>query len=147
MREKGRIIELNGRMLTVLCGEIAACFGCMNQECKSNKRIITAENRSNLDVSLGRLVEIETHAAGVFVQFLQAILPPFAGFAAAYLLMRFVFPASTDAMRAAVGAAGLFLAGFGFYLYRKKVPVKNNPCVIKVLDEEEYEGCSKSSSI
>ncbi len=146
MREKGRIIGLNGRMLTVLCGEIAACFGCMNQECKSNKRIITAENRNHLDVSLGRLVEVETHAAGAFVQFLQAVLPPLAGFAAAYLLMLLVFPASTAAIRAAVGFAGLFLAGLGFYLYRKKVPVKNNPCVIKVLDETESEGCSNASA-
>jgi positive regulator of sigma E activity len=135
MKETGRISEVRGLMVTVSCGEIASCFGCMNQECKSNKRMITAENLHHFDLSPGQFVEIETSTAGAFLQFLQAVIPPVLGFIAVYLIVQFVFPASGDGVRIAAGVVGLFLAGLGFYLYRKRFPLRNNPQVVKVLDE------------
>ncbi len=135
MRETGRISEIHGETVTVSCGELADCFGCMNQECKSNKKIIAAENRRHLDLFPGQFVEIEISTAGAFIQFLQSMLPPLGGFAAAYLIMMLFFPASGDGIRAAVGVIGLFLAGFAAVIYRKKLFAKNNPWVVKVLDE------------
>jgi membrane associated rhomboid family serine protease len=79
-------------------------------------------------------VEIETSTAGAFIQFLQAVIPPALGFIAAYVIIRFAFPASGDNVRVLAGVIGLFLAGFGFYLYRKKFPVKNNPRVVRILE-------------
>ncbi len=134
MRETGRISNIEGKMITVFCGEIAACFGCMNQECKSNKRMITAENCNHLELSPGQFVEIESTSRAAFIQFIEVLLPPALGFAAAYFFTRFVFPHSAYGLQAAVGLAGLFLAGFAAYQYRKKVPAKNNPKVIRVLD-------------
>jgi sigma-E factor negative regulatory protein RseC len=133
VKEKGRISEIHGKMVSVFCGEIAACFGCMNQECRSNKRVITAENRNHFDLSLGQLVVIEHSSAGAFMQFVQAIMLPLVGFAAAFFMMKFLFPASNNGIRVVIGLVFLFLSGFAIYVYRKKVPAKNNPCVIKVL--------------
>jgi sigma-E factor negative regulatory protein RseC len=121
-------------MVNVFCGEIAACFGCMNQECKSNKRIIAAENPYHFNLSSGQFVEVETKTAGALIQFLQAIIPPAAGFAVAFLIVKFGFPSSGEGMRAAAGIFGLFIAGFAVFLYRKKVPVKNNPRIVRILD-------------
>jgi sigma-E factor negative regulatory protein RseC len=121
-------------MVTVFCGEITACFGCMNQECKSNKRIITAENSDHLDLSPGQVVEIENNSTSAFIQFLQAFIPLVVGFIAAYFIVRLLFPGSSEGMRAAAGSAGFLLAGVATYLYRKKFPVKNNPRVVKVID-------------
>jgi sigma-E factor negative regulatory protein RseC len=134
VRETGRISEIHGKMITVLCGEIAACFGCMNQECKSNKRMITAENPYHFDLSVGQFVEIERSVSGAFVQFLQALIPPLFGFFVAYFIVKFVFPISGDGIRAAAGFFGLLLAGFSVYFYRKKNPAKNNPRIMKILD-------------
>jgi sigma-E factor negative regulatory protein RseC len=131
----GRISEVKGNTITVHAGEIAACFGCMNQECKSNRRIISAENLNHFNLSPGQFVEIETSVKGAFIQFLQATLPPLIGFTAAYFFARICFPASSVAIRVAIGIIGFFLAGFGFYLYRKKFPAKNNPQVVRILDE------------
>jgi sigma-E factor negative regulatory protein RseC len=134
VKETGRISKIDGKMITVFCGEIAACFGCMSQECKSNKRVITAENRNQLDLSVGQFVEIETSVSSACIQFLQAIIPPIVGFAAAYFLMTSVFLVSDYGIRVAAGVIGLFLAGFGFYVFRKKFPVRNNPRVVRFLD-------------
>ena len=144
MKETGRISDIRGRMVTVLGGEIAACFGCMNQECKSNRRVITAENRRHLELSPGQFVEVENSTTGAFVQFLQAMLPLLAGFIIGYLITWLGFPGSGDGVRTAVGFAGLFLTGFGVYMYRRKFPVKNNPEVTKILDEPGFENCDSS---
>jgi sigma-E factor negative regulatory protein RseC len=122
-------------MVMIHAGEIAACFGCMQQECKSNKRMISAENRKQLNLSLGQFVEFEHNAASAFLQFLQAVLFPLFGFTAAYGIIRLVFPDSGNGIRVLAGFLGLLLAGFGFYVYRKKFPAKNNPVIINVIDE------------
>ncbi len=140
MKETGRISDIRGRMVTVLGGEIASCFGCMNQECKSNRRVITAENRRHLELSPGQCVEVENTTANAFIQFFQAMLPLLAGFVTGYILTWLVFPGSGDGARVAAGFVLLFLTGLGVYLYRMKFPVKNNPEITKILDEPPESG-------
>lgn len=137
MKETGRISEINGREVTISGGEIASCFGCMNQECKSNKRIFTALNISGLDVHVGQLVEVENKPGNVFVQFLLAVTPPFLGFIAGYFLAGILFPAPGEGLRIAAGFLLLFLSAFLFYRVRKKSPLRGNPFITRILPEPE----------
>ena len=135
MKETGRISNIDGRTVTIRGGELAACFGCMNQECKSNQRVFIAVNRYNFVLSVGQFVEVETVPASSFIQFLQAVLPPLVGFLLFYVLVFLIFPGLGAGIRAAFGFLGLFLGGFGFYRFRKKYPSPQGPAVIRILGE------------
>ncbi|MDR2071595.1 MAG: hypothetical protein LBP81_09305, partial [Treponema sp.] len=59
MKETGRVLSVAGDLVTVLQDASAACFGCMNQECRREQGIITAENRMGLPLRAGQVVETE----------------------------------------------------------------------------------------
>ncbi|MDR1107893.1 MAG: hypothetical protein LBL19_02540 [Spirochaetaceae bacterium] len=60
---------------------------------------------------------------GILVQALTALLPPFLGFVAGYM----VVPSGSQALRAAAGCAGLFIAAGVVYFIRKYLPWKRQP--------------------
>ncbi len=134
MRETARILKIQGKKITVKAGEIGACFGCMNQECKSNERVFSAENAQDLPLAEGDLVEIENPAAASIVQALAVLAPPAVLAVAAYLATGWVFPQSQDPARAAASVVGLFLGFLGMYWYRKFVPSPQTPKVVQKLD-------------
>ena len=126
MNETGRITAINGNQITVLikCLDNESCFGCLKTECKKRDKSIIVENRIDLPLQNGQLVEIETKNSSVIIQTLFALGIPLLGFIAGFLLTALFFPASGEGARAASGALLMFLAAIGFYLIRKRHPAK-----------------------
>jgi sigma-E factor negative regulatory protein RseC len=135
MKETGRILKIQGKKITVKAGEIGACFGCMNQECKSNERVFTAENTLNLRLAEGDLIEIENPAAASLIQAAAVLAPPLVLAVAAYMAVGWIFPQSQDPARAAASVVGLFAGFLGMYWYRKLVPSPQTPKVVQKLEE------------
>jgi hypothetical protein len=90
-----------------------ACFGCLKSEsCGARPLPASAETETP------RLVS----------QALKALLPLPAGFIAGFFLIPLFFSGAGDAARAAGGALLMFAAAAGFYLYRRRFPVKPPRC-------------------
>jgi positive regulator of sigma E activity len=133
MEETGRIQKIEGKKITVQGNEVAGCFGCMNQECRTNGHVYTAENTGNIQVAVGDLVEIRVSAVAAASSAVVVLLPPLVGFVLAYVLVAWAAPMSTDAARAAAGVGGL-LAGFlGVYWVSRSSPPKAGPEVVRVM--------------
>jgi len=135
MREIGRIQKIEGKTITIQGDELAGCFGCMNQECRSNGRMFTAENSRGLDVSVGDMVEVSVSAGATASNAVVVLLPPILGFIIAYALVAFGAPASGDAARAAAGVGGLIAGFLGVYWVRRASPAKSGPEVVRVVPD------------
>jgi sigma-E factor negative regulatory protein RseC len=114
----------------------AGCFGCMNQECAEGFAPITAENSNGLDLAPGRLVETGSGPRVLLRQGAAALFPPLLGFIAGFFLAGVLFPQSGEALRAACGALLLFVAGLGFYFFRRRFPSRHTGVVIRLLDTQ-----------
>ena len=137
MEEMGRITKIEGKTITIQGGELGGCFGCMNEECKVNGKVFTAENRRDLSLSVGELVEISVGAAAAASSAALVLLPPFVAFAAAFAFVSAAFPASGEAARASAGVGGMVLGFFGVYWFRKIYPAKSVPIVLRTVSESE----------
>ena len=133
MKETGRVLAVTGEAVTVLHDASAACFGCMNQECLQKQGLITAENRLGLPLSAGQRVETEFLLKTALVQGFSLLALPFLACAAAYLVSGLPSPPPGEPIRAVLGVAALFVAGFALYFYRRKHPFKVRPVIVRVL--------------
>jgi sigma-E factor negative regulatory protein RseC len=129
----GKIRSVSGKMVVIEPDRPAGCFGCMRQDCAKGLAPITAENRDNLDLAPGLLVETGSSSRTLLQQCAAALSPPLLGFAAGFLLSGIIFPQSGDALRAACGALLLFAAALGFYFFRRQYPPKNIPRILRVI--------------
>ena len=134
MRETGRIKEIKENIVIVKADKNAACFGCMNAECKSGSGFIKAENKKALPLEPGQIVELNAPGAGIARQALAAFMPPALGFILGYFVIRLLFPKAGEGAAAFAGVIFLFAAGFVVYLVRKKHPAKVEYTVTKVFD-------------
>jgi positive regulator of sigma E activity len=137
MEETGRVLKIQGKTITIQGGELGGCFGCMNEECRVNGKVFTAENPRGLPLEIGKTVEVsigsgETAANAVFV-----LVPPVALFVGAFLLTAVLAPASSEAARAAAGVVGLFAGFFGVYVLRRFKPAKAVPVVLRVVSDAQ----------
>ena len=132
MTEKGTVREVKENIVIVAPDKSAACFGCMNQECKGGGSI-TAENTLGLPLKTGQMVEVKAPGAGIFMQALTSFLPPALGFGAGYFLARLLFPKAGEGLFSFVGAIFLFAAAFVVYWVRKKFPAKREYMVTRIL--------------
>ena len=140
MIESGRVITVNGRLVTIRqdkSPDKGDCFGCMNHTCRRAGGFIQAINSRGLPLETGQHVETEIRAVSLFVQSLQALLPPVLGFIAGFYLWRLMFPASGEGGQTFAGAILMLAAGLGFYLFRRRFPVKMLPVISAVLDGED----------
>lgn len=138
MKEAGRVLAVNGEAVTILRDASAVCFGCMNQECRKKQGVVVAENKTGLPLAAGQLVETEFPLKTALSQGLSLVLPPFLACAAAYAVSGLLTPPPGDAVRAALGAASLFVAGFALYGYRRRRPFKAGPVIVRVLTNHEF---------
>ncbi|MDR1909382.1 MAG: SoxR reducing system RseC family protein [Spirochaetaceae bacterium] len=137
MIERGCIETIGEETVTVRQERGIACFGCMNQECKNTRGLIIARNATGRELRAGQLVETDIPGASILIETLGALLPPFLGFAAAYLVSGLL--GLPESARAALGALGLFAAAGLLYLYRRSFPARTGPEIIRVLDAARTE--------
>jgi len=135
MKEIGRIQNISGDMVTIKGGEISACVGCSNSECKGNGNIFTAKNSLNLPIHEGQLVEVENKASTTFIQGLEVLLPPVVLFILGYILTGRFAPASSDDVRVGIGVAALFLGFFIMYWVKKLLPSSGAPQITRIVND------------
>ncbi len=135
MEDRGRILSIEGKTVTISCGEIGGCYGCMSQECRREGKILQAENRLAMDLNVGDLVEIGAPSSAAILQAFGVFSPPGILFAAFYFLTAALFPNSVDASRAAAGVLGLILGFLGVYFFKKIFPSKNGPAVLRIITD------------
>lgn len=135
MEETGRVLKIQGKTITIQGGELGGCFGCMNEECRVNGKVFTAENDRGLPLEIGKIVQVSIGSAETAANAVFVLVPPVALFIAAFALTAVIVPASSEAARAAAGVLGLFAGFFGVYLLRKFKPAKDTPVVLKVLSD------------
>ena len=133
MTEKGRIREIKENNVTVVLETGAACFGCMNQECKSGGGTITAENPDDLPLSPGQTVEVRAPGISILGQALAALMPPIIGFFASFFIARFLYPNARDGVYGGIGIIFLFATAFLVYHIRKKFPPKKAYTVTRII--------------
>jgi len=132
--ETGRVRGLEGNLAAVAPDRSAACFGCMNHECKSGGGFISAENPLGLPLQTGQLVEVQAPPGmSIFGQALAALLPPFLGFATGYVLARLLLPGAGEGAAAGIGVLVLFAAAFIIYRVKKKHPSGKMYTVTKII--------------
>jgi hypothetical protein len=112
MIERGRVRLVNGTTVTIQLETGAACFGCMNGECKKGKGLITAENTAGLALVPGLLVEASVSRGSLALQILTVLCPPLFGYAGTFILTGIAFPGLGEPVRAALGVAALVAVGF-----------------------------------
>jgi positive regulator of sigma E activity len=134
MTEKGLIREINGRRISLAPDMSAACFGCMNSECKKTG-FISAENPLKLPLAIGQTVEVEAQGISIFLQALVILLPPIISFITGYALINSFFPKAGEG--AAIGAAFIFLFAAAFIVYRirKSKPARWEYVVSRIIAE------------
>jgi sigma-E factor negative regulatory protein RseC len=153
MTETGRVQAVSGGVIIVQ-REVStdlrsdACFGCMNQECRTNHGqpranrphvdrpqvgLIIAENRTGQELRPGQLVETGVTASALIIQIITVLCPPLLGFAAVYALTGLAFPALGEGARAACGVLGLFTVAEILYLIRRKFPSKTKTSIVRIL--------------
>jgi positive regulator of sigma E activity len=119
--------------------------GCPSsrQVCRPNPGLLTALNREKLPLVPGQRVAVEFPPGSVLAQTLTALLPPFWGLIAGYVLGGLAFPGN-QALRAATGGAGLFISAGIVYFIRKYLP-PGKPTVVYY--KEDIISCLKDRSL
>jgi hypothetical protein len=135
MIERGRVRSVSGNSITIQQELGAACFGCMNAECKKGKGLITAENSANLEIAPGQLVETSVSRSSLALQILTALCPPLAGYAGTFILTGLAFPALGEPVRAALGAAALAAVGFVCFKLCRRFQTRTAIKVVRVVKE------------
>ncbi|GHT94091.1 hypothetical protein FACS1894141_0090 [Spirochaetia bacterium] len=135
MPERGIIRAIAGDRVTLGRGAMDACFGCMNQDCRSRGDVFTALNRDGLPLTVGQHVEIESPRRSTIIQGLIAFLPPLLGFIGGYFLTGRWVPQAGDPAKAAGGAIALFAAAGIVYLVRKRFPSQAIPRIVRVIPQ------------
>jgi len=133
MTETGKVREINGKTVIVKPDSLAACFGCMKEECGACG-IITAKNPLSLSLRAGQTVEVSAPAASIFHQALAALVPPAFGFSAGFFLTRLFLPEAGESACAAAGVILLFASAFIVYAVRKRKPLDKAYTVTRILD-------------
>jgi positive regulator of sigma E activity len=129
---RGRVLELNGNLVTIEPERPFQCFGCMQGECKKIAPV-KAEKTRDVELAPGQLVETGVSGKALFTQALGAFLPPLAGFTGGYLVTAWRFPSLGEAPRAAAGTFLLFAGAAIFHAFRKRFPPKILPRILRVL--------------
>ena len=133
MTETGTIREIRENLVIVAPEKSAACFGCINHECKTAGGFITAENPEALPLKNGQTVEVKAPGINILTQALAALLPPIMGFIAGYTITRLLFQKAGESAAAFFGAIFLFITAFVVYWIRKKYPANRAYKVTRIL--------------
>jgi sigma-E factor negative regulatory protein RseC len=127
------IIEVSGSVVILAADPAAgACFGCMNQECRSRRDLLRAENPRELPLAAGQLVETGAAPASLLREAILALVPPVLCFITAFTLAGLFF--SAPGLRAAIGAAALLGGSFGCYALRRRFPPKPGLRITRIID-------------
>jgi sigma-E factor negative regulatory protein RseC len=129
----GRVQAVSGKTVIIGADESAACFGCMNRECRARGRFYTAENPRALPLAPGQLVETGNSRRALLFQALAVLLPPVLGFAAGFAAADAL--TANEALSIRGGFMGLLFTALAVYLFRRYFPPKTVPEVFRIAEK------------
>jgi positive regulator of sigma E activity len=131
--ERGRVRSVDGTTVVIQQETGAACFGCMNAECKKGRGLITAKNDTGLDLAPGQLVETSVSRTSLAFQVFTVLFPPLAGYAGTFILTGLAFPGLGEPVRAALGVAALGLVGYACFKLGRRFHSRTAATVVRAL--------------
>jgi positive regulator of sigma E activity len=126
----GRVYSIDGNLVSVIPENIR-CSLCADSGCKKRSGLFTVENRKNLPLIPGQMVETAPSPGRTILQGFFALLPPAAGFAAGYVLSGFLTAA--EGAKAAGGILLMAAGGFACYAVRRLFPPRERPHIKRVI--------------
>jgi hypothetical protein len=115
----GRIYSIDGNLVSIIPENIE-CSGCADSGCTKRSGIFTVENRENLPIAPGQIVETAPSPGRTVLQGFFALFPPAAGFAAGFFLTGFLTTA--EGAKAAGGILLMAAGGLACYFIRRLFP-------------------------
>lgn len=132
----GRIHAIFGREVIIIPNGHNTCFGCV-KNCPEGRVLINAENRDNLPLSPGQLVETEDSPLDLIFQGFSALFPLCLGFLAGFFLVSGLFPSLGEETRAAGGVLGIFAGGGLTLLVRRRYPFHKKNRITRIISERD----------
>jgi positive regulator of sigma E activity len=133
MIERGRVLSVNGTTVIIQLETGAACFGCMNAECRKGRGLITAKNDAGLELAPGQLVETSVSRTSLAFQAFTVLCPPLAGYAGTFILTGLAFPGLGEPVRAAFGVAALGITGYACFKLGRRFQSRTGITVVRAL--------------
>ncbi len=133
MYEAGRIIKINNKVATLKCGKPEECKSCSSSFCNVKDRRFKALNSNNLDIQVDDTVEVYISPGKTIMSSFIVLIFPLLMFIAGYFLSGVIFNFQTDALKAAGGAAGLFLGFIISFLFNMLKKNQHLPVITKKL--------------
>ena len=133
MYEAGRIIKINNKVATLKCGKPEECKSCSSSFCNVKDRRFKALNSNNLDIQIDDTVEVYISPGKTIMSSFIVLIFPLLMFIAGYFLSGVIFNFQTDALKAAGGAAGLFLGFILSFLFNMLKKNQHLPVITKNL--------------
>ncbi len=133
MYEAGKIIKINNKIVSVKCEKSEQCKSCSSTFCNVKDRRFKALNSSNIELNIDDTVEVYISPGKTILSSFVVLIFPLIMFIAGYFLSGKIFHFQTDALKAAGGAAGLFMgfiASFIFNMFKKN---QNLPVITRKL--------------
>jgi positive regulator of sigma E activity len=112
----GRVHSIEGNLVSII--PHIRCSLCTDSKCKKRAGFFTVENRENLPLVPGQMVETASGSGKTILQGFFALLPPAAGFAAGYVLSGFL--GAAEGAKAAGGILLMAAGGFACYFIRRR---------------------------
>ena len=122
MREKARIVKIEGDRITVMPIDIEACIGCQNRECKANGNRFEAINARAFALSVGDEVRVGAPAKSQLAQAFFAVVLPALSALVVYVLFPRLVRGSGEGVRVAVTLATLVACAWARVRFADKSP-------------------------
>jgi positive regulator of sigma E activity len=127
---RGLVSSVEGRRVLIAFRQ-DSCAGCPGTGCGRRSRLVAAENRENLPLKPGQLVETAQETGAALRQGILALIPPAAGFAAGFVLAGLVSP--EEGARAAGGVLLMAVGAAVCCLLRRRFPPREKTFVSRIL--------------
>ena len=133
MYEPGKIIKINNKTATIKCGKPEACKSCSSSFCNVKDRKFKALNSKNLDIQIDDEVEVYIAPGKTILSSFIVLIFPLIMFVLGYFLSGMLFNFQTDALKAAGGAAGLFIGFIISFIYNMLRKSQSLPVITRKL--------------
>ena len=133
MYEAGKVIKINNKTATIKCGKPEQCKSCSSSFCSVKDRKFKALNKNNLDIMVDDDVEVYFAPGKTILSSFIVLIFPLIMFILGYFLSGAILNFQSDALKAAGGAAGLFLGFILSFIYNMLRKNQSLPVITRKL--------------
>ncbi len=133
MYEAGKVIKINNKVVSVKCEKSEQCKSCSSTFCNVKDRRFKALNSKNIELQIDDTVEVFISPGKTIFSSFVVLIFPLIMFILGYFLSGKIFNFQTDALKAAGGAAGLFIGFILSFLFNMLKKNQNLPVITRKL--------------